>query len=71
MEQYPDRRHRPGDAQLLAGSDGDALPRLWCGWSPPVKLIRFTEDPLGNLGMFLVPGLILGTALAASTMRAP
>ncbi len=44
-------------------------PVIWWGWSPPVELIRFSEDPLGNLGMFLVPSLILGTALAASTMR--
>jgi peptide/nickel transport system permease protein len=44
-------------------------PVLWWGWSPPIELIRFSDDPLGNLGMFLVPGLILGTALAASTMR--
>ena len=27
------------------------------------------QDPLGNLGMFLIPSLILGTYLAASTMR--
>ena len=44
-------------------------PAIWWGWSPPVELIPFEEDPLGNLGMFLIPALILGTALAASTMR--
>ena len=44
-------------------------PVIWWGWSPSVELIRFSDDPLGNLGMFLVPSLILGTALAASTMR--
>ena len=44
-------------------------PALWWGWSPPMKLIPFTEDPLGNLGMFLIPSLILGTASAAATMR--
>ena len=44
-------------------------PVIWWGWSPPVELIRFRDDPLGNLGMFLVPSMILGTALAASTMR--
>ena len=44
-------------------------PALWWGWSPPVELIPFKEDPLGNLGMFLIPALILGTALSASTMR--
>ena len=44
-------------------------PAIWWGWSPPIELIPFEEDPLGNLGMFLIPALILGTALAASTMR--
>ena len=44
-------------------------PPIWWGWSPPMELIPFKEDPLGNLGMFLIPALILGTALAASTMR--
>ena len=27
-----------------------------------------TEDPLGNLGMFLIPSLILGTAASCQTM---
>ena len=44
-------------------------PALWWGWSPPMRLIPFAEDPLGNLGMFLIPSLILGTAMAAATMR--
>ena len=44
-------------------------PAIWWGWSPPIELIPFTEDPLGNIGMFLIPSLILGTASAAATMR--
>ena len=45
------------------------FPAIWWGWSPPMELIPFTEDPLGNFGMFLIPSAILGTATAASTMR--
>ena len=45
------------------------LPAIWWGWSPPMNLILFSEDPLGNLGMFLIPSVILGTAMAAGTMR--
>ena len=45
------------------------FPAIWWGWAPPMELIPFTEDPLGNLGMFLIPSLILGTAMSASTMR--
>ncbi len=44
-------------------------PAIWWGWSPPVELIAFEENPLGNLGMFLIPALILGTAMSAATMR--
>ena len=44
-------------------------PAVWWGWSPPVELIKFKQDPLGNLGMFFIPALILGTAMSAATMR--
>ena len=44
-------------------------PAIWWGWSPPIRFIPFSRDPLGNLGMFLIPGVILGTAMAAATMR--
>ena len=44
-------------------------PALWWGWSPPMEVIPFRQDPLGNLGVFIIPSLILGTGLAAATMR--
>ena len=44
-------------------------PAIWWGWSPPLELIPFSEDPLENLEMFLIPSLILGTASAAAIMR--
>ncbi len=44
-------------------------PAIWWGWAPPMELIPFTEDPLGNLWVFLIPSLILGTGMAAATMR--
>ena len=44
-------------------------PAIWWAWSPPMELVPFAQDPLGNLGMFLIPSLILGTYLSASTMR--
>ena len=45
------------------------FPAIWWGWSPPMRLVAFTEDPLGNLGVFIIPSLILGTAASAGTMR--
>ena len=44
-------------------------PAIWWGWSPPMTWVPFTEDPLGNLAVFIIPGLILGTAMSAATMR--
>ena len=44
-------------------------PALWWGWMPPPGYIPLVEDPLGNLGVLIIPSVILGTALAASTMR--
>ena len=44
-------------------------PAIWWGWSPPLQWVHFTEDPLENLGVLIIPSLILGTYLAASTMR--
>ncbi|MDE0449359.1 MAG: ABC transporter permease [Spirochaetaceae bacterium] len=45
------------------------FPAIWWGWSPPMEWIPLTEDPLGNIGVFIIPSLILGTALSAATMR--
>ena len=44
-------------------------PAIWWGWSPPLRLIPFREDPLGNLFQFFIPSLILGTSMAATIMR--
>jgi peptide/nickel transport system permease protein len=45
------------------------LPSIWWGWSPEVKYVAFTEDPLQNLKQMIIPAVILGTALSAITMR--
>jgi len=44
-------------------------PSTWWGWSPPMELITFKEDPLGNLGMFVIPAIILGTSTSGGLMR--
>ena len=44
-------------------------PAIWWGWSPPMELIPFTEDPLEHVRIFVIPSLILGTASSAATMR--
>ena len=44
-------------------------PAIWWGWSPQIELIPFREDPIGNLKLFLLPGVVLGFALSGVTMR--
>ncbi|MBN2077283.1 MAG: ABC transporter permease [Dehalococcoidales bacterium] len=44
-------------------------PSLWWGWSPPMKLIPFSEDPMGNLGMLIIPAVIMGLFLSGASMR--
>ncbi len=45
------------------------FPSVWLGWSPSIEFIHFTEDPLGNIGQFVIPGTILGMSLAGTNMR--
>ena len=45
------------------------FPAVWWGWSPPLEMIPFTKDPVGSLYGTLIPSLILGTGMAAGTMR--
>ena len=45
------------------------FPAIWWAWSPPLTLVPFRDDPLGNITVFIAPSLILGTYLAAATMR--
>jgi peptide/nickel transport system permease protein len=45
------------------------LPAIWWGWSPPVEMVPFFEDPVGNLQVFIIPSMILGFSLSAVTMR--
>jgi peptide/nickel transport system permease protein len=44
-------------------------PSIWWGWSPPMQLIPFAKDPIGNLGMFILPALVLGVTMTGGTMR--
>ena len=45
------------------------LPSIWWNYMPPIMLIRFTEDPIGNLKMFIIPAIIVGMAMAGMLMR--
>jgi peptide/nickel transport system permease protein len=45
------------------------FPSIWWGWSPPVDFVPFFESPSANLQQMLLPGVVLGAALSAITMR--
>ena len=34
-----------------------------------MTLVSFTDDPLGNLQMFIIPAFLIGMAMSATTMR--
>jgi peptide/nickel transport system permease protein len=44
-------------------------PSIWWNWSPPMEYVPLTQDPIGNLGMLLLPAAIMGTATAGGVMR--
>ncbi|MBN1546609.1 MAG: ABC transporter permease [Syntrophaceae bacterium] len=45
------------------------FPALWWGYMPPIMLITFKQDIIGNLKMFIIPALVLGMAMSGMTMR--
>ena len=65
----------------ILGLLGLSLPQFWLaslmvlafantqGWIPMGNFIKFTEDPLRNLRMMLLPSLAIGIGLAAVIMR--
>ncbi len=44
-------------------------PARWWGWTPAIKHIPFFSDPLGNLGQFIIPAILLGMLMSGVTMR--
>ncbi len=45
------------------------FPSIWWGWSPPIRFIPFTEDPIANLNMLIIPAIIVGMGIAGVVMR--
>ena len=45
------------------------FPSIWWAWSPPLIITRFTEDPIENLQMFLIPAIVLGMTFTGVLMR--
>ena len=60
---------------------GLAIPSFWIGimiilygsitfgWSPPIFYIPFMENPIENIGQFIIPAAIMGLAMSATNMR--
>jgi len=44
-------------------------PSIWFGWSPEIRYIPFLDDPLRNLGQFIIPAVIMGMVMSGTTMR--
>jgi peptide/nickel transport system permease protein len=44
-------------------------PAIWWNWSPALRYIPFTKDPVANIVQFAVPGIIMGASFSGGTMR--
>ena len=44
-------------------------PAIYWNWMPPVQYIPLAENPIGNFGQFIIPGMILGMLRSGTTMR--
>ena len=44
-------------------------PAIWWGWTPDFEVVPFTEDPVRNLGQFIIPGFLTGMFMSAVVMR--
>ena len=45
------------------------LPAIWWGWTPMIRYVEFSRDPVTHVLQFLLPAVILGIASAAAIMR--
>jgi peptide/nickel transport system permease protein len=45
------------------------LPSVWWHWTPPLRYVRLTEDPVKNLTIVIIPAVILGLGLSGGLMR--
>ncbi|MFC1918406.1 ABC transporter permease [Chloroflexota bacterium] len=51
------------------GTMAIVFPSIWWNWSPPIIYIPLTEDLMGNLSQFILPGFILGMVFSGLIMR--
>jgi peptide/nickel transport system permease protein len=45
------------------------FPAIWWNWLPAMEYIPFTQNPLGNLVQFIIPGVIMGASFSGGLMR--
>jgi peptide/nickel transport system permease protein len=45
------------------------LPSVWWHWTPPLRYVRLTDDPVKNLSIVVIPAVILGLGLSGGLMR--
>lgn len=44
-------------------------PSIWFNWTPPIQYIPIQKDFIGNIGMFIIPGFLMGTGMSGGSMR--
>ena len=54
---------------LWIGTLAITVPAILWGWSPPLSYVPFTTDPVKNLSVMLLPGVIIGIPLTGGVIR--
>ncbi len=44
-------------------------PSIWWGWVPPMEFVPFVKNPVENMQIIILPGMILGMVTSGQTMR--
>jgi len=44
-------------------------PSIWWNWTPTLTYISLAKDPIGNLGQFILPAIIMGMFMSGTIMR--
>ena len=45
------------------------FPSLWWGYMPPIRYVAFTQDPIANLKLVAIPGIIIGMGMSGTVLR--
>lgn len=45
------------------------FPSIWWGYMPSIRYVYFREDPIANLKLIIIPGMIVGMGMSGTVLR--